>query len=149
MPDTEIMQLVQEAGPYLTAAVGAYGASVLTRTEDAAADATVTLGRRILQALWHRQDRTGRAALEQAVTSAADDPGDATAATAVLLPQLVHALHEDDALRAELVTILQPQATGATGVRAGNHSPVVSHSRIGGDNIQIGQASRDVRIDRG
>lgn len=55
--DAEIVQL---AGPYLTAAAGAYGAAVLTRVEDVAADATVSVGRRILQTVWRRRNEAGR-----------------------------------------------------------------------------------------
>lgn len=142
------MQWVEQAGPCLTSAVGAYGAAVLTRAEDAAADATVSLGRRILQAVWRRGDASGRAALEQAVAEAAEEPDDLDVAAALRL-QLRRALRNDAELCAELAVMLETAATTATDVRAGDHSPVVSHSRIGGDNVQIGRAVGDVRIGRG
>ncbi|WP_330308117.1 MULTISPECIES: hypothetical protein [unclassified Streptomyces] len=145
MVDAEIVQLLEQAGPYLTAAVGAYGAAVLTRAEDTAAEATVTLGRRILRAVWSRRDEPGRAALEQAVAEAADEPDDLDAA-AMLRRQLKQALREDAELRTELAEMLRTAATTVGGVWAGDHSPAVSHSRIGGDNIQIGHAGGDVRI---
>jgi hypothetical protein len=143
--DADIMQWVDQATPYLTAAVGAYGAAVLTRVEADAADATVSLGRRILQAVWSRQDESGRSALEEAVAGAAAEPDDPDTA-AVLRRQLKRALREDPDLRAELTAILRTAATTSTGVSAGHHSPVVSHSRIGGDNIQVGQVGGSVTI---
>lgn len=145
MTDTEIVQWAGQAGPYLAAAVGAYGTAVLTRAEDTAADATVALGRRILNAVWRRQDESGRAELEEAVADAADRPDDADA-SAVLRQQLERALREDVELRNDLAAVLR--AIAEPGAGAGDHSPSVSHSRIGGDNIQIGQASGDVRISR-
>jgi hypothetical protein len=49
MVANEIATLVGEATPYLTAAAGAYGTAVLVKARDQAADATVGLGRRLLQ----------------------------------------------------------------------------------------------------
>ena len=45
----EVATLAVEAMPYVTAAVGAYGGAVLAKVRDDAADATVGLGRRLLQ----------------------------------------------------------------------------------------------------
>ena len=44
--------LAAEATPYVSAAVGAYGGAVLARLRDDAADATVGLGRRLLQRMF-------------------------------------------------------------------------------------------------
>ncbi|MFJ9466869.1 hypothetical protein [Streptomyces caniferus] len=147
MVDAEIAQWVEQAEPFVTAALGAYGAGVLTRAEDAAADATVTLGRRILQTVWRRRDEPGRVALEQAVANAAAEP-DAPKAAGLLDRQFVEALREDAELRSQLASMVQAAATTVTGVQAGDHSPAVSRSRIGGDNIQIGHVGGDVRISR-
>ncbi|MGW4905139.1 hypothetical protein [Streptomyces sp. NPDC004270] len=113
---TEIVQLVEQAGPYLSAAVGAYGAAVLSRAEeavvDAATDATAGLGRRILRAVWHRRDEEGRAALETAVREAAQEPDDADAAAA-LRQQIKRALREDTELVREVAAFL-PASGGLT-----------------------------------
>ena len=45
----EVASLAAEMTPYVSAAVGAYGGAVLARVRDDAADATVGLGRRLLQ----------------------------------------------------------------------------------------------------
>lgn len=102
---TEIVQLVEQAAPYLSAAVGAYGAAMLSRAEDvaavAAADATAGLGRRILRAVWHRGDERDRAALETAVRDAESEPADGDAAGA-LRQQIKRAFREDPELAREV-----------------------------------------------
>ena len=45
----EVATLVADATPYMTAAVSAYGGAVLAKARDDAADATVGVGRRLLQ----------------------------------------------------------------------------------------------------
>ena len=50
--DSELAVLISEVSPYVTAAVGAYGGAVLAKANDQAADATVGLGRRILQRIF-------------------------------------------------------------------------------------------------
>ena len=45
----EVATLAAEMTPYVSAAVGAYGGAVLAKVRDEAADATVGLGRRLLQ----------------------------------------------------------------------------------------------------
>ncbi|MFF8031298.1 hypothetical protein [Streptomyces sp. NPDC016626] len=107
----EIVQLVEQAGPYLTTAVSAYGAAVFTRAESVAADATADLGRRILRAVWRRRDEQGRAELEAAVQDAAEASEDEDAAAAVR-QQVKCALREDAELRAELARMLP--ASGET-----------------------------------
>ncbi|GHF96358.1 hypothetical protein [Streptomyces thermodiastaticus] len=101
----EIVQLVEQAGPYLSAAVSAYGVAVFSRAESAAVDATANLGRRILQAVWRRRDERGRAELEAAVQDATEAPEDEDAAAAVR-QQIKRALREDAELRAELARLL-------------------------------------------
>jgi acyl-CoA reductase-like NAD-dependent aldehyde dehydrogenase len=107
----EIVQLVEQTGPYLTTAVSAYGVAVFSRAESAAVDATANLGRRILQAVWQRRDEQGRAELEAAVQDAVEAPGDEDAAAAVR-QQVKRALREDAELLAELARMLP--ATGET-----------------------------------
>ncbi|MFI5528266.1 hypothetical protein ACIA8O_06850 [Kitasatospora sp. NPDC051853] len=124
---TEIVQLVEQAGPYLTAAVTSYGTAVLTRTEDSAVEATANLGHRILQSLFHRGSAASRATLETAVQDAAEDPAD-TDAAATLRQQLKRALREDPALRAELATLLGPAPTAApVTITASGERSVAAH----------------------
>ncbi|MEU8563908.1 hypothetical protein AB0C45_20790 [Streptomyces cyaneofuscatus] len=125
----EIVQLVEQASPYLTAAVGAYGAAVLTRAEDAAADATVTLGQRILGAVWRRRDEEGQAELERVVDEAADEQ-DESYTLAVLGRLLRRALQDDAELRAELSALLPTPGAGSITITAsGERSIAAQHIR--------------------
>ncbi|WP_405931828.1 hypothetical protein [Streptomyces sp. NBC_00827] len=134
----EIVQLVGQAGPYLTTAVGAYGVAVLTRAEDAAVDATANLGRRMLQAVWHRRDAQGRAELEAAVQDTAEAPGDEDAAAA-LRQQVKRALREDAELLAELARIL-PAGGETMNVTASGERSIAAKTigtAVTGDNATI------------
>jgi hypothetical protein len=51
----EVATLAADATPYVTAAMGAYGTAVLAKVRDDAADATVGVGRRLLQRVFGLQ----------------------------------------------------------------------------------------------
>lgn len=72
--DAEIAAVASAAMPYVTAAVGAYGAAVLSRIQEAAADATVGVGGRVLRRLLQRPESA--LALEAAVRDLAMDVAD-------------------------------------------------------------------------
>ncbi|WP_371598562.1 hypothetical protein [Streptomyces sp. NBC_00564] len=134
----EIVQLVGQAGPYLTTAVGAYGVAVLTRAEDAAVDATANLGRRMLQAVWRRRDAQGRAELEAAVQDTAEAPGDEDA-EAALRQQVKRALREDAELLAELARML-PAGGETVNVTASGERSIAAKTigtAVTGDNATI------------
>ncbi|MEU2024137.1 hypothetical protein ABZ565_18555 [Streptomyces sp. NPDC016469] len=127
MVSAEIAQWVQQAGPAVTAAVSAYGTAVLTRAQDAAADATVGLGQRILQVVWRRGDETGRAELERVVDEAVDEQDDVFT-TAVLGRLLKRTLLADHELREELAALLPVLAAGTLTVTAsGERSIAAQH----------------------
>ncbi|MFJ4406786.1 hypothetical protein [Streptomyces sp. NPDC088910] len=140
----EIVQLVEQAGPYLSAAAGAYGVQVFGRAEDAAvgaaADATASLGRRILQAVWHRQGEQGRAALASAVEDVVQEPDNVDAAGA-LRQQIKRALREDEDLQRELAELFA-QVSGSSVVASGERS-IASDSNSGvqitGDDAHVTQ----------
>ncbi|KOV74986.1 hypothetical protein ADL01_17510 [Streptomyces sp. NRRL WC-3618] len=112
-------------GPAVTAAVGAYGVAVLTRAQDAAAEATVGLGQRILQLVWRRRDEEGRTELERVVGEAADEQDDAYSA-AVLGRLLRRALQDDPGLREELSAMV-PTPAAVTITAAGERSIAAQH----------------------
>lgn len=104
--------LVPLLGPYVTAAVGAYGTAVLARGQDAAADATVGLGRRILQRIF------GIRAAEEApevLAELADDPYDEDL-QAVLRVHIRKALAADEELSREIRAMLADAPAAETGV---------------------------------
>ncbi|MET9412442.1 hypothetical protein ABZX90_43100 [Streptomyces sp. NPDC002935] len=138
---TEIVELVEEATPYLSAALTTYGVAVLGRAEDAAVGAAVEgtagLGRRILHLVWRRRNEEGRTALESAVQTAAEEPDDTDAAGA-LRHQLKRALREDAELVRELVKLL-PASGGVTVNVSGTRAIGAQHVGIAtsGDNTTI------------
>ncbi|MDH6119332.1 hypothetical protein [Kitasatospora sp. GAS204B] len=133
----ELVQLVEQAGPYVSAAVTAYGAAVLTRAQDAAVDATANLGQRILQTVWQRRQRSDQAALTVSVAEAAAEPENPEAA-ADLRRQIERALREDDRLREDVAAMLPPTpqvvitASGERGIAAQHIGTVIN-----GDNTTI------------
>lgn len=134
----EVVQLVEQAGPYLTTAVSAYGVAVFTRAESAAVDATANVGRRILQAVWRRRDDQGRVELEAAIQGTAEAPDDADAAAA-LRQQIKRALREDAELLAELTRMLSAAGETVNVTASGERS--IAAKTIGtavtGDNTTI------------
>jgi hypothetical protein len=129
----DALTLATDVVPYVTAAVTAYGSAVVSRTTDTAADATVSLGRRIVQRLWSREN--GREGLRQAIDELAEDPQDDDA-QAALRVQIRRILRHDTALVAELAQLLPAGSVSASGERAvavqTNHGVVST-----GDNATI------------
>jgi hypothetical protein len=134
----DIVQLVEQAGPYLTTAVAAYGVAVFTRMESVAADATANLSRRILQAVWRRRDDQGRAELEVAVQEAAEAPDDEDAAAA-LRQHIKRALRDNAELLAELARML-PAAGETVHVTASGERSIAAKTigtAVTGDNTTV------------
>lgn len=131
----EVDVIVGQVVPVIGAAVGAYGAGVLTRVQDSAADATVGLGRRVLGRLLHHAAE--REPLERAVVDLAANAGDPDALAALRL-QVRGILARAPELVEELAGMLPPapraQATGNRSVAIGgsNSAPVTTgdHSPI-------------------
>ncbi|MEU2425337.1 hypothetical protein ABZ619_30705 [Streptomyces sp. NPDC007851] len=128
---TEIVELVEQVTPYVSTAVTAYGAAVLSRAEEAAVgsavEGTAGLGRRILQLLWRRREEGERAELERVVGEAADEQDD-TYSAAVLGRLLRRALEDDPGLREELSAILPAPAAGPVTITAsGERSIAAQH----------------------
>ncbi|GAA0403784.1 hypothetical protein Acor_24830 [Acrocarpospora corrugata] len=134
----EIAEMAALVVPYITAAVGAYGAAVWTKTQELAAEETAGWGRRMLQRLAGRPE--SRPALESAVADVEADANDGDAVAALRM-QVKKALAADPELAAEIATML----AAASPVTAGAGSQVISGSHIVGDVNQIGSA-RDVSI---
>jgi hypothetical protein len=119
----EVATLVADATPYVTAAVGAYGGAVLAKVRDDAADATVGVGRRLLQRVFGR--RTADDPLPVALAALAADPGDADALGMVRWA-MRQALEADAAMLEEVKSMLA-SAQGVTvkqNVRAGRDAYV-------------------------
>lgn len=135
MAGSDIPRIISDAWPFVSAAIAGYGTAVLKVTEDSAADATVSLGRRILQRAF------GRGPAPDALADLAADPGDTDlqAALRVLLRKL---LAEDSELVGEVRAMV---TEGATTIPSAV-SNVISDSTVQGPIIQAGAINGDVSL---
>jgi hypothetical protein len=135
----EIVEIVNEAWPFVSAAVGGYGAAVLKASEDSAAEATVSWGRRMLQRAF------GRGQPPEALAALAADPGDPDL-QAALRVALRKVLAADEMLAGQVRDMLaEAVAAGAGRVDVSN---VISNSTIHGANVQAGTVGGDVTVGR-
>jgi hypothetical protein len=128
--------------PYIAAAAGAYGAAVVERIRDDVADttanATVTLGRRILRRIMGREQGGARPVVE-AVQDLAVDTADSDAVAALRL-QLRKLLAADPVLASDLAQLLMQ--TGVA-VAASGKGAVAMQQNTG--IVQTGSESRAVQ----
>lgn len=112
----DVVSLAAEMTPYMSAAVGAYGGAVLAKVRDEAADATVGLGRRLLQRVFG--SRGEGEPLPGPLEALAADPedGDALAAVRLAVRQVLAA---DPTLAAEVRSMLAGAPGVTQQVRAG------------------------------
>jgi hypothetical protein len=111
--------LAHEIAPFITAAVGAYGAAVLTGAEDQAADATISFGRRLIRRLT-RDGATARP-LAGAVSQLAASPADEDL-RAYLRVTLRQVLQSDPELAAEIAQWPRPCPAGVSVLASGSRS---------------------------
>jgi hypothetical protein len=129
----EVATLAAEMTPYVSAAVGAYGGAVLAKVRDEAADATVGLGRRLLQRVFGSREEGEP--LPDPLSSLAADPDDGDALAAVRLA-IRQALADDPALQAEVRSMLasapgvtQQVHAGRDAYTAGRDQTIVNYRR--------------------
>jgi len=118
-----MIEVLPEVVTAVTAAVGTYGTSVLTRTEDAAAEATVSLGRRLIQKIFHRSGNSD--SIRESVADLAAAPGDDDAVAALRL-RLKKALAADPALAAEVADMVRQ--AGITVNSHGDGANIAQHN---------------------
>ena len=106
----DVASVAAEMTPYVSAAVGAYGGAVLAKMRDEAADATVGLGRRLLQRIFG--SRSPEEPLPGPLADLAASPQDEDALAAVRLA-IRKALAADAVLDAEVRSMLS-DAPGVT-----------------------------------
>ena len=110
--------LVGQAMPYLTAAVGMYGAAVLSRAEQSAADGTVRVGKDLLVAVYEGLKRRPREDFRRRLEEMASLPADGDAMAALRF-ELSRILRANQAVCDEFARILQsaPEPGGPAGFR--------------------------------
>ena len=122
----DIASMTAEMTPYISAAVSAYGGAVLARARDEAADATIGLGRRLLQKIFgHRNEAEP---LPGPLADLAGDPQDSDALAAVRLA-VRKALEADPALAAEVRGMLAGAGGVAQQVHAGRDAYVAGRDQ--------------------
>jgi hypothetical protein len=99
----EVATLATEVTPYGAAALGAYGAAVLTRVRDELADATIGTGRRVLQRIFGRREDGEE--LPVVLAEVIENPGDADYLGALRLA-IRKALESDAVMQAEVRGII-------------------------------------------
>lgn len=137
MPGEDVATLVASSTPYLSAALTAYGTAVLTKARDEAADATVGVGRRLLQRVFgrgHGDDGRAAEALPAALAGAAEAPGDPDVLGALRLA-IRRQLEADPAMLADVRQILAAEAGTV-------HAPTIHSGR---DTYYAG---RDMAVNR-
>lgn len=131
----EVAALAAEVSPYVTAAIAAYGGAVLVKAEDQAADATVGLGRRLLQRIFSTGKQPEDA--PNAVRELAADPDDLDL-QAVLRVAIRRALAADPDLTDDIRGML---AATSVSVTASGERSIAAQTIIGiaatGDSSNI------------
>jgi hypothetical protein len=122
----EVASLAAEMTPYVSAAVGAYGGAVLAKARDEAADATVGLGRRLLQRIFGSGGEGEPLPEPLSVLAADPDDGDAKAAVRLAIRQV---LADDPALQAEVRSLLASAPGVHQQVRAGRDAYAAGHDQ--------------------
>jgi hypothetical protein len=131
----DLVPLAAQAMPYMTAAAGAYGTAVLVKAKGEAADATVNLGRRLLQRIFGTENKGDR--LPEPLQDLIANPEDPDVAAALRL-QIRKLLAADPKLEAEIRSMLVPVGTSIT---ASGERSIAAHTISGtastGDNAAI------------
>ncbi|MFE4255052.1 hypothetical protein ACFRU3_37365 [Streptomyces sp. NPDC056910] len=127
---TDALILSQQMAPYITAALSSYGTAVLDRSIDLSADATVSLGQRLLGRLLRRttEQSEQQAPLMSALQELAQDPSDAELQMMLQL-RLKRLLLQDSDLIHQLADLMPNQ--GVTITASGERS-VAAHTIHGG-----------------
>lgn len=132
--DSELTVLAGQVSLYVTAAVAAYGTAVLAKANDQAADATVGLGRRMLQRIFGKH---AAGEVPPPVADLAADPYDRDL-QAALRTAIRKALAEDKGLAGELRGML---VAAAVTVTASGERSIAAHTITGiastGDDAAI------------
>jgi hypothetical protein len=110
----DVASLAAEIVPYMSAAASAYGGAVLARVRDDAADATVGLGRRLLQRVFGA--RAPGEQLPEPLADVVSNPRDEDAVAALRLA-VRKALEASPTLTAEVESMLASAGVTGDGIR--------------------------------
>lgn len=131
----EVAALAAQVVPYASAAAAAYGGAVLAKVRDDAADATVGLGRRLLQRIFGTREQGE--SLPEPVADVVADPADEDAVGALRLA-VRKALAADSGLQGKVRDMLAQ--TGVSITASGKRSIAaqeISGVAVTGDDATI------------
>ncbi|GAA3110017.1 hypothetical protein [Streptosporangium carneum] len=133
----DLATLVGEVSPYVTAAIGTYGAAVLAQAQEDAADATVGWGRKILQRVFGITSADEEA--PETVAELAGDPENADL-QAALRVRIRRILAGDPELAAEVAQMVE-RARGQAAVGQGQ---VIAYATGNAQQANLAQGSMNV-----
>jgi hypothetical protein len=141
----EVATLAADMTPYVTMALSAYGGTVLAKVRDDTADATVGLGRRLLQRIFGRK-RDGEP-LPVVLADVIENPSDADY-LGTLRSTIRKALETSPAMLAEVREILAEARPNVTSNQSGqaDRGGIVQNITAGRDAIAV--AKGDMTIHR-
>jgi hypothetical protein len=135
MPGGDVASMAAEMTPYVSAAMAAYGGAVLAKVRDDTADATVSMGRRLIQKVFGHHGE--HVPLPTPLADLAADPADQDALAAARL-MIRKALAADPVLADEIRHMLAaaPAVTqhvhaGRDAYTAGRDQTIVNNRRPG------------------
>ncbi|MFJ9749557.1 hypothetical protein [Streptomyces chartreusis] len=135
---SDAVTLTQEITPYIVAAAGAYGTAVLTRANDAAADATVSFGHRVLRLLARRDD-SEQTPINRAIADLSNAPNSAEAQHN-LRAAIINLLQENPDLFTAIEVLPRPSPPSTpVNITASGGRSVAVHTSTG--NISTGDTN--------
>jgi hypothetical protein len=124
----DLVQLLNDATPYVLSAVSAYGAMVLTQAQEEAATATIGVGRRLTQRIFGVQ-RNGQG-VPEVLADVIEDPQDADNLGA-LRKAIRKALAADAELAASVRAMVGQAQAAVVYVTASGEGSVATHANTG------------------
>ncbi len=126
MPSSDVASMAAEMTPYVSAAMAAYGGAVLATVRGDAADATVSMGRRLLQKVFGHHGE--HVPLPTPLADLAADPADQDALAACRL-MIRKALAADPVLAEEIRRMLATAPAVTQHVHAGRDAYTAGHDQ--------------------
>jgi hypothetical protein len=124
----DLVQVVNEATPYVVAAASAYGGAVLAKAQDEAATATVGVGRRLVQRIFGTRDEGEE--VPEVLADVITDPEDADNLGA-LRKAIRKALAADEELATQVREIVRDAQGAGVHVIASGERSAAAHTNKG------------------
>lgn len=134
----DLVQVVNDAAPYVVAAASAYGSAVLAKAEQEAADATVGVGRRVAQKIFGVREKDEP--VPEPLADVIDDPEDPDNVGA-LRKAIRKALATDEELAGQVEALVSEAKAAGVQITASGKRSIAAHTISGivvtGDDSHI------------